>query len=215
MKERVKLIKKRDIAAFFGQSSHESSGRPRIWYQGPFEWGYCNVTSRNPFVYCEPSSEFPCAPGKKYFGRGPFNLQGNELYGKCGKAIGVDLLNNPDLVATDPVISFKTAIWFWMTPPPQLDRDYMPPGHDVMVGIWIPASFDIEELRFPGYGMTTYVYSYVIRGYKICGMKVTTDIELNRVGYYKRYCDILRVDYGDNLSCAAYKTPRILAYQSS
>ena len=40
----------------------------------------------------------------------------NYNYGLAGQAIGVDLINNPDLVATDPVISFKTAIWFWMTP---------------------------------------------------------------------------------------------------
>ena len=40
----------------------------------------------------------------------------NYNYDQAGKAIGVDLLNNPDRVAIDPIISFKTAIWFWMTP---------------------------------------------------------------------------------------------------
>ena len=34
----------------------------------------------------------------------------NYNYGQAGKAIGADLINNPDLVATDPTISFKTAI---------------------------------------------------------------------------------------------------------
>ena len=29
--------------------------------------------------------------------------------------IGLDLLNSPDTVATDVVISFETALWFWMT----------------------------------------------------------------------------------------------------
>ncbi|XP_058780913.1 endochitinase-like [Vicia villosa] len=208
--------KKRDIAAFFGQSSHETSGRPRE-FLGPFEWGYCNVTQRNPSNnYCEPSSEFPCAPGKNYYGRGPFHLRGNELYGKCGKAIGVDLLNNPELVATDPVISFKSAIWFWMTPPPQFNREYLPPGHDVMVGIWVPASYDIEERRFPGYGMTSYVLAAVIRSSGICGWKIGTVDESNRVGYYMRYCDILGVEYGDNLRCFNYTTPGIpRAYGSS
>lgn len=28
--------------------------------------------------------------------------------------IGFDGINQPDTVATDPVISFKTALWFWM-----------------------------------------------------------------------------------------------------
>ncbi|KAI9082084.1 hypothetical protein K1719_036009 [Acacia pycnantha] len=30
------------------------------------------------------------------------------------RARGVDLLNNPNLVATDVVLSFKTALWLWM-----------------------------------------------------------------------------------------------------
>ncbi|KAL5851263.1 hypothetical protein ACOSQ3_006381 [Xanthoceras sorbifolium] len=32
-----------------------------------------------------------------------------------GQAIGFDGLNSPETVANDPVISFKTALWFWMT----------------------------------------------------------------------------------------------------
>ena len=40
-----------------------------------------------------------------------FNWQvSNYNYDQVGKAIGVNLLNNPDLVATNPIISFKTAI---------------------------------------------------------------------------------------------------------
>ncbi|KAL6011872.1 hypothetical protein ACLOJK_002338 [Asimina triloba] len=42
----------------------------------------------------------------------------NYNYGAAGRAIGYDLLNDPDAVAKNPVISFKTAFWFWMTPQP-------------------------------------------------------------------------------------------------
>ncbi|CAI8611543.1 unnamed protein product [Vicia faba] len=35
--------------------------------------------------YCEPCSEFPCAFGKEYYGRGPFQIRGNKVYGKREK----------------------------------------------------------------------------------------------------------------------------------
>ncbi|CAL5417070.1 unnamed protein product [Camellia sinensis] len=35
-------------------------------------------------------------------------------YGPAGESIGFDGLNNPETVATDSVVLFKTALWFWM-----------------------------------------------------------------------------------------------------
>ncbi|EXB52713.1 Acidic 27 kDa endochitinase [Morus notabilis] len=32
-----------------------------------------------------------------------------------GEVLGLKLINNPDLVVTDPIVSFKITIWFWMT----------------------------------------------------------------------------------------------------
>ncbi|KAJ6740513.1 CHITINASE-RELATED [Salix purpurea] len=75
------------------------------------------------------SDQYPCPAGMQYYGRGPIQLTHNYNYGLAGQAIGVDLINNPDLVATGPVISFKTAIWFWMTP--QANK---PSSHDVIIG---------------------------------------------------------------------------------
>ncbi|TVU15408.1 hypothetical protein EJB05_38929, partial [Eragrostis curvula] len=57
---------------------------------------------------------WPCVPGKKYYGRGPLQLSWNFNYGPAGKDIGFDGLGNPDKVAQDAVVSFKTALWFWM-----------------------------------------------------------------------------------------------------
>lgn len=65
--------------------------------------------------YCTPSSEYPCAPGKSYHGRGPIQITGNLNYGQAGKALKLNLLNSPEMVATDPVVSFKTSLWYWMT----------------------------------------------------------------------------------------------------
>ena len=59
--------------------------------------------------------EYPCVHGKQYYGRGPLQLSWNYNYGACGKANGFDGLRNPEIVATDPVLTWKTALWFWTT----------------------------------------------------------------------------------------------------
>ncbi|XP_021609070.1 endochitinase 1 [Manihot esculenta] len=159
---------------------------------GPYAWGYCFVRERSPpSDYCSPSSTYPCAPGKKYYGRAPIQLSWNYNYGQCGNAIGVGLLNNPDLAATDPVISFKTAIWFWMTP-----QSPKPSCHNVIIGKWSPTPADSAAGRVPGYGVIT----NIINGGIECG-KGPNDQVKDRIGFYKRYCDILGVSYGSNLDC--------------
>lgn len=65
--------------------------------------------------YCDESNtEFPCVPSKGYYGRGPIQLSWNFNYGPAGQNIGFDGLNAPETVANDPVVSFKTALWYWM-----------------------------------------------------------------------------------------------------
>jgi basic endochitinase B len=68
-------LRKREVAAFLGQTSHETTGGWPSAPDGPFSWGYCFKQEREPpSDYCEPRPEWPCAPGKKYFGRGPIQL---------------------------------------------------------------------------------------------------------------------------------------------
>ncbi|TYI11974.1 hypothetical protein ES332_A09G243800v1 [Gossypium tomentosum] len=65
--------------------------------------------------YCdETNTQYPCNPDKGYYGRGPIQLSWNFNYGPAGESIGFDGLNSPETVATDPVISFKTALWYWV-----------------------------------------------------------------------------------------------------
>ncbi|KAL5562402.1 hypothetical protein UlMin_032149 [Ulmus minor] len=169
--------RKREIAAFLGQTSHETTCGWASAPDGPYSWGYCFNREQNPpSNYCSPSPTWPCAAGRRYFGRGPIQLSWNYNYGPCGRAIGADLLNNPDLVATDPVISFKTAFWFWMTP--------------------YPSSTDQSAGTVAGYGLVT----NIINGGIECGKGRVPQVE-SRIGFYKRYCDILRVGYGNNLDC--------------
>ena len=115
----------------------------------------------------------------------------NYNYGPAGRAIGSDLLNNPDLVATDATISFKTALWFWMTP-----QSPKPSCHDVITGSWTPSNADRAAGRLPGYGVTT----NIINGGLECGKGSDARVA-DRIGFYKRYCDLLGVSYGDNLDC--------------
>lgn len=55
--------------------------------------------------------------GWKYRGRGLIQLTGRNLYDKIGKLIGVDLVKNPDLVASDPEIAAKSAVAYWKSHP--------------------------------------------------------------------------------------------------
>ncbi|XP_059655025.1 endochitinase EP3-like [Cornus florida] len=96
---------KREIAAFFAHVTHETG-----------HFCYTEEIDGPSKDYCdEDNTEYPCVTGKGYYGRGPIQLSWNFNYGPAGKAIGFDGLNNPDIVASDVLVSFKTALWYWMT----------------------------------------------------------------------------------------------------
>lgn len=52
--------------------------------------------------------------GHRFRGRGCIQLTGHSSYYHAGKALGVDFVMNPDLVAT-PKYAVLTAGWFWST----------------------------------------------------------------------------------------------------
>ncbi|MHC5771824.1 MAG: glycoside hydrolase family 19 protein, partial [Nostoc sp.] len=91
--------RKREAAAFLANIAHET---------GDLQYSEELNTANWPH-YCDPNSTYPCVSGKTYHGRGPIQLSWNYNYGACGAALGIDLLNNPELVSTDSVISFTTA----------------------------------------------------------------------------------------------------------
>jgi chitinase len=49
-----------------------------------------------------------------YWGRGPLQLTWDYNYKACGSAIGQPLLAQPDLVSRDSVVTWETALWFWL-----------------------------------------------------------------------------------------------------
>jgi chitinase len=96
---------KREIAAFFAHVTHETG-----------HFCYINEINGASRDYCdEQNTQYPCSAGKGYFGRGPIQLSWNYNYGPAGKAIGFDGLNNPEAVGNNAVISFKTAVWYWVS----------------------------------------------------------------------------------------------------
>ncbi|KAH9326682.1 hypothetical protein KI387_006860, partial [Taxus chinensis] len=138
---------KRELTAFFAQTSHETTDGWATAPDGPYAWGYCFLRENSGGDYYN-SQQAPCASGKNY------------NYIAAGKAIGFDGLNDPDIVSRDNTISFKTAIWFWMTA-----QSPKPSCHDVITGRWSPSGSDSAAGRVAGYGMTT----NIINGGLECG----------------------------------------------
>lgn len=95
---------KREIAAFFAHVTHETGHMCYIEEIGGASQNYCD----------RKYTQWPCASGKGYYGRGPLQLTWNYNYGAAGKSVGFDGLNNPEKVAQDPEVAFKAALWFWM-----------------------------------------------------------------------------------------------------
>ena len=186
---------KKELAAFFAQIAHETRNGEDGKYNDGLMYIHENDTSLS---YTADNDEYPALPGKKYYGRGPMQLSYNGNYGYASDCIfgekGV-LLNNPELVETDPVVAFKAAIYFWMTP-----QTLKPSAHDVMVGKWRPNAADKAAGRTPGFGMTINIVNGNIecnKGENIFSMK-------DRIGFYQYFLSKLGVSDA-NCACSCGK----------
>ena len=64
------------------------------------------------FVYAGRMGNLQDGDGWQIHGRGLIQLTGRENYENCGNGIGVDLINDPDLLLT-PQYAALSAGWFW------------------------------------------------------------------------------------------------------
>lgn len=115
--------RKREAAAFLANVKHETGGLVHIVEQNTANYPH----------YCDWSQPYGCPAGQSaYYGRGPIQLSWNFNYKAAGDALGLPLLTNPWLVQNDAAVSWKTAIWYWMTqsgPGPMTAHNAMVGGH--------------------------------------------------------------------------------------
>lgn len=121
------------MAAFLAEVGHESAGlsavEENLNYRAEallsvFKTHFPSIDIANQYahnpekianrVYANRMGNGPEASGDgyKYRGRGPIQLTGKDNYIKAGKALGVDLVNSPELVAT-PEVGALVAVWYW------------------------------------------------------------------------------------------------------
>jgi predicted chitinase len=159
-------VQAQEAAAFLANVDHETGGLV-----------YINEIDQSG-DYCA-SESYGCPAGTyEYYGRGPLQLSWNFNYEAAGQALGVDLLDNPSLVATNAAISWETGLWYWETG----TGDGSLTSHQAMVsgagfGDTIRAINDIE-----------------------CNGGDTAEMQ-DRVNDYEAFTAILGVSPGGNLTC--------------
>jgi predicted chitinase len=163
-------VQQQEAAAFLANVSHETAGLVYVVEQD---------TANYP-NYCDPGQPYGCPAGNAaYYGRGPLQLSWNFNYKAAGDALGVDLLDNPDLAATDAAVSWKTALWYWITQ----NGPNTITAHDAMV-------------NGAGFGQTI----RSINGTLECDGSNPGEMQ-DRVNLYTQFTQILGVAPGANLTC--------------
>jgi hypothetical protein len=186
---------KKELAAFFAQIAHETRHGEDGKYNDGLMLLHESDTSNS---YISDNDEYPAVKGVKYYGRGPMQLSYNGNYGYAADCIFGNkkvLLNNPGLVITDPVVSFETAIYFWMTP-----QTHKPSAHDVMIGKWQPNADDKAKGRTPGFGMTI----NIVNGEVECNKGDNLQSMQDRIGFYQHFLTKLGVS-DPNCTCSCGK----------
>lgn len=153
--------RKREVAAFLANVNHETGAL--VYIEEIAKADYCG-------------SGCPCAPGKRYYGRGPIQISWNSNYCAASQAIFGDpevLRTDPDRVARDPQVAWATGLWFWNATG----------CHEKIV-------------NGKDFGGTI----QIINGPVECG-GLRPDQVQDRINAYLNFCNLLGVDPGPKLSC--------------
>jgi GH18 family chitinase/predicted chitinase len=200
-----------ELAAFLANMSHETTGGWEGAPGGRDIWGfvfpaevawkdYDSEAANAQPGYVSPSAEYPPADKQSYHGRGPIQLSWNYNYGQCSKYIYGDvntLLQDPDRILTDGKLFFQTALWFWMVP-----QGKKPSCHGAMIDRWDAEQEvsqevrDFNKLHF-GFGLTINIIN---GGLESGPSNLNHEGPDDREHFYLRYCKLLGVSPGKNLS---------------
>ena len=106
--QRYQIVGTNRVAAFIAQIGHESGQLVyvrEIWGPTAAQRGYEGRADLGNTV---------AGDGLKFRGRGLIQITGRANYAKCGEALGLDLINHPELLE-QPQYACMSAAWFWAT----------------------------------------------------------------------------------------------------
>mgnify|MGYP003341760622 CR=1 FL=1 len=105
-------IRGAELSHFVAQAAHETGDWQHMVEQPP-------QGARNPQRYFEKKYEgkrilgnVKRGDGYRFRGRGYIQLTGRDNYTRVGRALGIDLVNHPELAA-DPATAARIAVYFW------------------------------------------------------------------------------------------------------
>jgi hypothetical protein len=194
-------VRIREVAAFLANISHETTGGSGSFASGAprYYWGLCwteelTYAGSSTLGYRDASSTlWPPVNGVSYHGRGPIQITWNFNYGAAGDDLNRPLLHQPEMVAENGIVSFESALWFWMK-----EQYPKPSPHDAIIEVWEPSSADQERNRWPGFGVTI----NIINGGGECGLGSQNHPgPPDRIGYFERYTEELGTSMGRNTDC--------------
>ncbi|XP_065624494.1 chitinase-like protein 2 [Quercus suber] len=138
--------------------------------------------------YCDEhyKNTYPCTLEVAYYDHGALPIYlWNYNYGEAAKNLKVDLLNHPEYIEQNAMLTFQVAIWRWMTP----IKEHQPSAHEVFIGTWTPTKSDNLVKRVSGFGATM----NVLYGDLICGHG-DNEYMNNIISHYLYYLDLMDID---------------------
>ncbi|GAA0417113.1 glycoside hydrolase family 19 protein [Pseudomonas veronii subsp. inensis] len=124
------IVTRLRVAAFIAQVGHESGQLTRLvenlnysadglmkTWPSRFDLVRATACARKPeqianVVYADRMGNAGPGDGWKYRGRGLIQVTGKTNYAACGEALGLDLINQPELLER-PQYAAMSAAWFW------------------------------------------------------------------------------------------------------
>lgn len=104
--QRYQIVGTKRVAAFIAQTGHESG--QLCWVREI--WGPTATQSR--YEGRADLGNTAAGDGRKFCGRGLIQITGRANYAACGEALGLDLINHPELLEL-PQHAAMSAAWFW------------------------------------------------------------------------------------------------------